>query len=103
MFTLCLLSFIISHDLVVHFIFFSLTQLADLIEENKDYLANLETLDNGKPYEDSLFDMSCVVDTFRYFAGWADKIHGKTIPVGKNVFNTICSFEEFKEKKKENL
>lgn len=58
-------------------------QLADLIERDAAYLASIETLDNGKPYSDSLFDMSCAVDVFRYYAGWPDKIQGKTIPVGE--------------------
>lgn len=40
-------------------------------------------MDNGKPFEDSIFDMNCAIDTMRYFAGWADKIHGKTIPSGE--------------------
>ncbi|KAI5701599.1 hypothetical protein M8J76_009541 [Diaphorina citri] len=55
-------------------------KLAELIDKNVDYLASLETLDNGKPYEDSIFDLGCASDTFRYFAGWCDKIEGSTIP-----------------------
>lgn len=43
----------------------------------------MESLDNGKPVGDSDFDIGMAVDTLRYFAGWADKIHGDTIPVGK--------------------
>ena len=43
----------------------------------------LETLDNGKAYTDSIGDVELVIDTFRYYAGWADKITGQTIPVGK--------------------
>eukprot|EP00731_Ephydatia_muelleri_P024326 Em0016g597a len=59
-----------------------LNKLADLIERDKDYLARLETLDNGKPYTDSLTgDLPGTIACYRYFAGWADKIHGKTIPV----------------------
>lgn len=57
-------------------------QLADLIERDVESLAALETLDNGKPYDDSIFDIKCAVDTFRYYAGWCDKIHGSTIPSG---------------------
>ncbi|CAH1400867.1 unnamed protein product [Nezara viridula] len=56
-------------------------KLADLIEDNLKTLATLETMDNGKPYSDSVFDLSCAVDVFRYYAGWPDKIHGKTVPV----------------------
>lgn len=59
-----------------------LLKLADLIERDIVHLANLESLDNGKPYDDSVFDINCAIDTFRYYAGWADKIHGNTIPSG---------------------
>lgn len=56
-------------------------KLADAIENDIEYIAALETLDNGKPYSDSLdVDVPLVINTLRYFAGWADKIHGKTIP-----------------------
>jgi aldehyde dehydrogenase (NAD+) len=55
-------------------------KLADFMERDREQLAALETLDNGKPYGDADFDISCAVDVFRYFAGWADKIHGDTIP-----------------------
>lgn len=57
-----------------------LNKLADLVARDSAYIANLETLDNGKPYGDSVFDIQCAVDTFRYYAGWPDKIHGNTIP-----------------------
>lgn len=40
-------------------------RLADLIERDSTTLANLETLDNGKPFEDSIFDIQCAVDTLR--------------------------------------
>ena len=64
-----------------------LFKLADLIEENIDELAALETLDNGKPLRDARnADLPLVIDTFRYFAGWADKIHGETIPIRGNYF-----------------
>ncbi|CAO1425288.1 unnamed protein product [Diamesa hyperborea] len=64
-----------------------LSRLADLIERDASPLANLETLDNGKPYEDSIFDIGCAVDTLRYYAGWCDKIHGNTIPVDGNFLS----------------
>jgi aldehyde dehydrogenase (NAD+) len=64
-----------------------LNRLADLIEENADELAALETLDNGKPIRDSRnVDLPLVIDCFRYYAGWADKIHGSTIPVRGDYF-----------------
>ena len=56
-------------------------KLADLIEQHIDELAELETLDNGKPISESRNgDLPLVVDCLRYYAGWADKIDGKTIP-----------------------
>lgn len=59
-----------------------LYKLADLMERDKAYLASLETLDNGKPFSDSFeIDATLAIKCYRYFAGWADKIHGKTIPV----------------------
>jgi aldehyde dehydrogenase (NAD+) len=59
-----------------------LYKLADSIDEHKEELAALETLDNGKPIRDSFhIDIPGTVATYRYFAGWADKIHGKVIPV----------------------
>ena len=57
-------------------------KLADLIERDAQELAALESLDNGKPYKDALnIDVPLTVKCYRYYAGWADKIHGKTIPV----------------------
>ncbi|MCA9245899.1 MAG: aldehyde dehydrogenase family protein [Planctomycetales bacterium] len=62
-------------------------KLADLIEDEADELAALETLDNGKPIHDaSTADIPLVVDCLRYYAGFADKIHGQTIPVRGNYF-----------------
>lgn len=62
-------------------------RLADLIEEEKEELAALETLDNGKPIRDALAaDLPLTIDCLRYYAGYADKIHGQTIPVRGNYF-----------------
>jgi aldehyde dehydrogenase (NAD+) len=59
-----------------------LFRLADLIERNADQLAALETLDNGKPFSVAkAVDVAKTVACYRYFAGWADKIQGKTIPI----------------------
>lgn len=64
-----------------------LNRLADLAEKHIDELAALETLDNGKPIKDSLAaDLPLVIDCLRYYAGWADKIHGQTIPIRGNYF-----------------
>ena len=62
-------------------------KLADLVEENLEELAQLESLDNGKPITEArTADLPQVVDTFRYYSGWADKIHGQTIPVRGRYF-----------------
>ena len=59
-----------------------LNKLADFIERDQDYLARLETLDNGKPYRISLTrDTVGTPKIYRYYAGWCDKIVGKTIPI----------------------
>lgn len=61
-------------------------KFAELLEANKEILATLETWDNGKPYSVALNeDMAEVVGTMRYYAGWADKIHGQTIPTTPGV------------------
>ena len=63
-------------------------KLADLMETHKDELAQLETLDNGKPInETTKADVPLAIDHFRYYAGWATKITGQTIPVAGNYFN----------------
>ena len=53
---------------------------ADLLEENVEYVAKLETWDNGKPITYSKLDLHLCLEYIRYFAGWADKIQGKTLP-----------------------
>ena len=64
-----------------------LYKLADLMEENLEELAALETLDNGKPIGDArAADLPLAIDSFRYYAGWADKVHGSTIPVRGDYF-----------------
>lgn len=64
-----------------------LYKLADLIEQNIEEIARLETLDNGKPLNDSLSaDLPLVIACYRYYAGWADKIQGKTIPINGPYF-----------------
>lgn len=60
-------------------------KLSELIDKHKSDLASLESLDNGKPYSDSLLDIGMAVATLQYYAGFADKIHGKTIPCGINM------------------
>src|SRR3989475_5405808 len=62
-------------------------RLADLVEKNIDELAELETLDNGKPiFESRYVDMPMVIDVLRYYAGWATKIHGEPINTTETAF-----------------
>jgi phenylacetaldehyde dehydrogenase len=57
-------------------------KLADLLEENLEEFAELESLDNGKPLTVArVADVPLAVDLFRYMAGWATKIEGNTIPI----------------------
>jgi phenylacetaldehyde dehydrogenase len=59
-----------------------LWKLSDLIEQHHQELAELETLDNGKPLLFSrIVDVPTAVDVFRYMAGWATKVEGNTIPI----------------------
>jgi acyl-CoA reductase-like NAD-dependent aldehyde dehydrogenase len=61
--------------------------LAELIKANGEELAELETLDNGKPLAMAGGDVAAAVNHLRYFAGWPTKIEGETIPVSaKDVF-----------------
>lgn len=63
-------------------------KFANLIEEHREELAQLETLDNGKPYQQALEDdVDGTVDHFRYYAGWATKTFGQTIPISKDYLN----------------
>src|SRR5437773_714021 len=65
-----------------------LYKLSQLIEQHAKELAELETLDNGKPIKESTYiDLPSVVENFEYFAGWATKIEGETIPVPGRMFN----------------
>lgn len=62
-------------------------RLANLMEEELDELAALETLDNGKPIRDArAADVPLAIDCLRYYAGLADKIQGDTIPVRGEYF-----------------
>jgi phenylacetaldehyde dehydrogenase len=57
-------------------------KLADLMEANLEELAELESIDNGKPLAIArAADVPLAVDLFRYMAGWATKITGSTIPI----------------------
>lgn len=63
-------------------------RIATLIDKHKDELAELETLNNGKPISETKgADLPLTIETFEYYAGLADKIQGDTIPVNGNYFN----------------
>jgi len=63
-------------------------KLADLMEANSEELAQLETLDNGKPIRETTnADIPLAVEHMRYYAGWSTKIVGQTIPVNGPYFN----------------
>jgi len=63
-------------------------KLSQLIEAHASELAELETMDNGKPIKESTYiDLPGVVENFEYFAGWSTKIEGETIPVPGQMFN----------------
>lgn len=58
-----------------------LFKLSDILLSNIDEMAYLETIDNGKAYTASIEDIAESVNVLRYYAGWADKIHGSQIPI----------------------
>jgi acyl-CoA reductase-like NAD-dependent aldehyde dehydrogenase len=62
-----------------------LSKIAARILERADELARLETLHNGKPiFESRHIEIPAAAECFEYYAGWADKVHGETIPVKGN-------------------
>ena len=64
-----------------------LWRLADLCERDKNILATIDAWDNGKPYQSALDeDIAEVISVFRYYGGWSDKIHGKTIETSDAKF-----------------
>ncbi|VDP37938.1 unnamed protein product [Soboliphyme baturini] len=68
-----------------------LWKLADLVEKNLSGLSSLECLDVGKPFPQAEGDVKIAIQWLRYFAGIADKVCGKTIPVdGNYVCFTRC-------------
>ena len=71
-----------------------LNRLAFLIEKNKTELAWLEVLDNGKPFAEAInLDLPLAIQCYRYYAGWADKLHGSVVspsgPVAKGKYATV--------------
>jgi acyl-CoA reductase-like NAD-dependent aldehyde dehydrogenase len=65
-----------------------LLRIAAMLEGARDEVARLESANNGKPIrESSLIDVPLSVDCFEYFAGFATKIHGETLPVPGDVLS----------------
>ncbi|HTW89508.1 MAG TPA: aldehyde dehydrogenase family protein [Candidatus Binataceae bacterium] len=64
-----------------------LLRVAELIERHGDELAELITLENGKPISESILEVDRTAETFRYYAGWATKVYGETNPSDPAMFN----------------
>jgi len=65
-----------------------LWRASEILLKRREEIAELETLDSGKPYTDNLkIDIPMAADAFQYYAGWATKIQGETIPVSGPFFN----------------
>ncbi|XP_075907562.1 mitochondrial 10-formyltetrahydrofolate dehydrogenase [Nelusetta ayraudi] len=70
-----------------------LYKLADLMEEHQEELATIESIDSGAVYTLALkTHVGMSIQTFRYFAGWCDKIQGKTIPINQARPNRNLTF-----------
>jgi len=68
-----------------------LYKLALLMKRDKEELAKLESLNNGKPLREALIDVDKGISAFEYYAGWTDKIFGQTIPVGDGSSFFCCT------------
>ncbi len=67
-----------------------LVKLAQLVRDNAEELAEIDALDAGKPVTSSLrVDIPAAIDCFEYYAGWADKLHGETVPVRAPAFTYL--------------
>jgi len=64
-----------------------LLRLATIVRENSSRLAELETINNGKPIVESEFDIADVATCFEYYGGLATKIHGDVVPVPDNALS----------------
>ncbi len=69
-----------------------LQRIANLIRERVDFLAHIESRDGGKPISAARGEIGAVANTFEYYAGAVNKIHGQTIPVNAN--GTHMTFRE---------
>ncbi|WP_328767437.1 aldehyde dehydrogenase family protein [Streptomyces sp. NBC_00286] len=70
-----------------------LHRLADLIEARSEEFATLESLDIGKPgFEPRAIDLPQAIGAFRYFAGWADKVEGRSVPTSSYMGRPTHSY-----------
>ena len=63
--------------------------LARRIEAEQEPLARLLSLENGKPLSQARDEVYTTLRDFEYYGGWADKIHGRTVPISAQVFDYI--------------
>ena len=61
--------------------------VAAALAERVETFARIEALVAGKPLRDCRVEVSKVVEMFRYYAGWTDKLHGEVIPVPTGLLN----------------
>jgi acyl-CoA reductase-like NAD-dependent aldehyde dehydrogenase len=70
-----------------------LNRVADLLEARAEEFAALESLDVGKPgFEPRAIDLPQAIRTFRHFAGWADKLEGRSIPTPGHMGRPTVSY-----------
>lgn len=72
-----------------------LYDLADVIEDNVDELARLETLSNGKLIREMKAQVESLPGWYRYYAGLADKVQGKTVPVEQEGMTNFTRLEPY--------
>src|SRR6266550_2531175 len=63
-----------------------LYKIADALQANAAAIAQIETLDQGKPVNFAIGEVIHSAFVFRYYAGWCDKIYGETNPTGTDNF-----------------
>lgn len=64
-------------------------KLAEKVNADRDLLAKLLSLENGKPLHELYDEVETTVRNFEYFGGWADKLHGRVIPISDEVLDYI--------------
>ena len=72
----------------------AMRRLSDILLQNLDLLAYLESVDNGKPLREAEGDVRLAASYYEYYGGIADKIHGDTVPLGPN-FHSYTRVEPF--------